>query len=129
MGGHKGYGLATIVEILSAAFQDGAFLSELHDHDKAGNIHPLRIGHFFMAINVESFVPVERFRKTTGSIVRELRETRKSPGDERIYTAGEKAHNIAKRVMREGVEIPPGLQKNLTALRQELKLTGHDLGF
>jgi L-2-hydroxycarboxylate dehydrogenase (NAD+) len=129
MGGHKGYGLATMVEIFSAAFQDGAFLSELHDHDKSGKIHPLRIGHFFMALNVENFLPVERFRKTTGSIVRELRESKKAPGDERIYTAGEKAHMIAGRVMREGVEIPPGLQKNLNALRAELKITGHDLGF
>jgi L-2-hydroxycarboxylate dehydrogenase (NAD+) len=129
MGGHKGYGLATMVEILSAALQDGAYLSELHDHDKAGNIHPLRIGHFFMAINVESFLPIERFRKTTGSIVRELRESKRAPGDERIYTAGEKANMIAERVMRQGVEIPPGLQKNLNSLRTELKLSGHDLGF
>jgi L-2-hydroxycarboxylate dehydrogenase (NAD+) len=129
MGGHKGYGLATVVEIFSAAFQDGAFLSELHDHDKAGNIHPLRIGHFFMALNVENFLPLERFRKTTGNIVRELRASKKAPGEKRIYTAGEKAHIIAERVMREGVEIPPGLQKSLNALRQELKVTGHDLGF
>ncbi len=129
MGGHKGYGLATVVEIFSAAFQDGAFLSELHDTDKAGNIHPLRVGHFFMAINVENFVPLERFQKTTGSIVRELRESKKAPGDGRIYTAGEKAHIMADRVMREGVEVPPGLQKNLNALRTELNMTGHSLGF
>jgi LDH2 family malate/lactate/ureidoglycolate dehydrogenase len=33
MGGHKGYGLATMVEIFSAAFQNGAYLSQLHDKD------------------------------------------------------------------------------------------------
>jgi len=129
MGGHKGYGLATMVEILSAAFQDGAYLSELHDHDKDGNLHFLRIGHFFLAINVGNFLPVERFRKTTGSIVRELRDSAKAPGEKRIYSAGEKAFNNAARVMREGIEVPPGLQKNLNALRTELNLTGHDLGF
>ena len=64
MGGHKGYGLATIVEILSAAFQDGAYLSELDDKDKQGNPHPSRIGHFFLAINIENFVPLDHFRKT-----------------------------------------------------------------
>ena len=33
------------------------------------------------------------------------------------------------RVQAEGVEITPGVQKALQALRQELKLTGHELGF
>lgn len=129
MGGHKGYGLATIVEILSASFQDGAFLSELHDHDHAGNVHPLRIGHFFLAINIESFLPAERFRNTTGKIVRELRDSKKAAGEGRIYTAGEKCFYNSAKVMREGIEIPPGLQKNLAALRTELNITGHDLGF
>jgi LDH2 family malate/lactate/ureidoglycolate dehydrogenase len=129
MGGHKGYGLATMVEIFSAAFQEGAFLSELHDTDKDGKPHFLSIGHFFLAVNVEHFVPLGSFRKTVGSIVRELRASRKVPGEERIYTAGEKAHRTAARVMAEGVEIPPGLQRNLSALRAELRLENHDLGF
>jgi L-2-hydroxycarboxylate dehydrogenase (NAD+) len=129
MGGHKGYGLATMVEIFSAAFQDGAFLSELHDTDKEGKPHFLSIGHFFLALNVEHFVPLGSFRKTAGSIVRELRASRKAPGEERIYTAGEKAHGIAARVTAEGVEIPPGLQRSLNELRTELNLGNHDLGF
>ncbi len=129
MGGHKGYGLATVVEILSAAFQDGAFLSELNDKDTAGNLHPSRIGHFFLAIDIEHFLPIERFRKTAGSIVRELREFKKEPGSERIYTAGEKAHDNAMRVMQEGVKIGPNLQRALKGLRAELNITGDNLGF
>ena len=129
MGGHKGYGLATMVEIFSAAFQDGAFLSELHDTDKEGNPHFLRIGHFFLAMNVEHFVPLGSFRKTVGSIVRELRESRKVPGEERIYSAGEKAHGTAARVMVEGVEIPPVLQRSLSRLCTELNIENHGLGF
>ncbi len=129
MGGHKGYGLATMVEIFSAAFQDGAFLSELHDTDKQGNPQFLRIGHFFLAIDVEHFVPLDSFRKTAGSIARELRASRRAPGEERIYTAGEKAHAKAASVTAEGVEIPPGLQRSLIELRAELGIGNHDLGF
>jgi L-2-hydroxycarboxylate dehydrogenase (NAD+) len=129
MGGHKGYGLATMVEIFSAAFQDGAFLSELHDTDKEGKPHFLSVGHFFLALDVEHFVPLGSFGKTAGSIVRELRASRKAPGEERIYTAGEKAHRTAARVTTEGVEIPPGLQRNLRELRAELDIVNHDLGF
>jgi L-2-hydroxycarboxylate dehydrogenase (NAD+) len=127
MGGHKGYGLATIVEILSAAFQDGAFLSELDDRDKHGNPHPSRIGHFFLAINIANFVPLDHFRKTAGGILRELRES--GLGDKRIYTAGEQSYQSAVQVSQEGVKVGPNLQKSLTMLRTELNITGHDIGF
>jgi L-2-hydroxycarboxylate dehydrogenase (NAD+) len=130
-GGHKGYGLATMVEILSASFQDGNYLSLLHDHDKDGNPHPSRIGHFFLVINIANFVPVENFKKTTGNIVRELRSYKKSPDagtDARIYTAGEKAFETMKKAMVEGIRIPPSVQKNLNAVCAELGIT-HNLGF
>jgi LDH2 family malate/lactate/ureidoglycolate dehydrogenase len=120
MGGHKGYGLATVVEILSASFQDGAFLSELHDHDKNGNRRPSRVGHFFLAMNIESFVPLDHFRKTTGGILRELRAYSKAQAGRRIYTAGEKAYIQEMRAKQEGIRIPPSVQKMLKTLCLEL---------
>ena len=44
-------------------------------------------------------------------------------------TSGEKEYYNTQRVMAKGVEITPGVQKALQALLQELKLTGHELGF
>lgn len=129
MGGHKGYGLATMVEIFSAAFQDGTYLWGLTDRDAHGNAQFLRIGHFFMAIDIEHFIPVNTFKKITGNMMRELRSSTVSPGQARIYTAGEKEYYSTQRVQEQGVEIPPGVQKGLRALRQELNLSGPDLGF
>jgi L-2-hydroxycarboxylate dehydrogenase (NAD+) len=129
MGGHKGYGLSTMVEIFSAAFQNGAYLSMLHDTDHDGNPQFLRIGHFFLAIDVAHFIPLDDFKRIAGSMMRELRESRKAPDQPRIYTAGEKEHYNTLRAQAEGVEIAPGVQKALQSLRQELNITGHDLGF
>jgi LDH2 family malate/lactate/ureidoglycolate dehydrogenase len=129
MGGHKGYGLATMVEIFSAAFQNGTYLWGLTDTDADGKPQFLRIGHFFLAIDVEHFIPLEAFKHITGSMMRELRESPRVPGQPRIYTAGEKEYYNTQRVMVEGVEITPGVQKALNALRQELDIAGHDLGF
>ena len=127
MGGHKGYGLATMVEIFSAAFQDGAFLSELHDTDKSGRLHPSRVGHFFLAMDIDHFLPLDHFRKTAGGIMRELRES--ATNDKRIYTAGEKAYESERQMRQGGVKIGPNLQRALKTIRAELNLTGHDLGF
>lgn len=129
MGGHKGYGLATMVEIFCAAFQNGAFLSGLHDTDAQGNPHFLCIGHFFLAINIENFLPLAVFKKTTGDILRELRSSQTAPDQERIYTAGEKEYYNTLYVMEHGVEIPPGVQKGLNTLVKELNLPDHELGF
>src|SRR5512137_1770360 len=107
MGGHKGYGLATMVEIFSAAFQNGTYLWGLTDTDADGKPQFLRIGHFFLAIDVEHFIPLEDFKRITGNMMRELRSSLKAPGQERIYTAGEKEYYHTQKVMAEGVEITP----------------------
>jgi L-2-hydroxycarboxylate dehydrogenase (NAD+) len=129
MGGHKGYGLATMVEIFSAAFQNGTYLWGLTDTDAEGKSQFLRIGHFFLAIDVEHFIPLADFKRITGNMMRELRSSPKAPGLPRIYTAGEKEYYNTQRVMAEGVEITPGVQKALQTLQQELNLTGYNLGF
>jgi LDH2 family malate/lactate/ureidoglycolate dehydrogenase len=128
-GGHKGYGLATMVEIFSAAFQDGTYLWGLTDTDADGKPQFLRIGHFFLAFDIEHFIPLNIFKKITGNMMRDLRNSPVSPGQPRIYTAGEKEYFNTQHVQAEGVEIPPGVQKALQTLRTELRLSKVDLGF
>ncbi len=122
MGGHKGYGLSAMVEILSAALQSGAFLYGLIGFDAKGDRQPYRVGHFFMAIDIERFVPLEEFRKTAGSILRQLRSASKAPGCARIYVAGEKEAESAKLVRERGIPIVPTLQQDLKLIRAELNL-------
>jgi LDH2 family malate/lactate/ureidoglycolate dehydrogenase len=91
-GGYKGYGYATVVEILSAALQQGAFMKMLTG-SRDGEKIPYSIGHFFIVIDINAFTEPDDFKKTTGNILRELRASRKMPGQNRIYTAGEKEHD------------------------------------
>lgn len=90
--GYKGYGYATVVEILSAALQQGAYLKMLMGI-KDGKKVPYPLGHFFIAININAFTEPADFKKTTGNILRELRASQKMPGENRIYTAGEKEYD------------------------------------
>jgi L-2-hydroxycarboxylate dehydrogenase (NAD+) len=90
-GGYKGYGYATVVEILSSALQQGAFMKMLMGMENGKKV-PYPIGHFFIVIDISAFTDPESFKKTTGDILRELRASRKMPGQDRIYTAGEKEY-------------------------------------
>lgn len=129
LGGHKGYGLATMVEILSAALQTGSFLYGLIGIDEQGNRQPNCLGHFFMAMNVESFCGLEDFKKTTGSILRDLRAATQQPGCERIYTAGEKEYENEQRIRRDGVQIVPSLRQDICTMIEELGLREYELLF
>ncbi len=128
-GGHKGYDLAVMVEILSAALAGAAFLDGVSGFDEDGNPRPHRLGHFFMAIDIEHFIPLSEFKRTVGEILRRLRGSEKAPGQARIYTAGEKEWEREKQVRAEGVPIDPNLQKDLAVLREDLGLAEYDLPF
>lgn len=129
MGGQKGYDLATMVEILSASLQGGMFLSALSGFNPDGSSRPHRLGHFFMAIDIEHFVPLEQFKKTTGDILRGLRNSTKAPGEEHIYTAGEKEWMKEKGIRTHGIPINPNLQKNLLIMQEDLGLDSYNFPF
>ena len=123
LGSHKGYGLSTMVEILSSTLQSGAFLSALSGLNPDGSGARFKVGHFFMAMSIESFLPLEDFKKNIGDLLRELRASRKTPGQSRIYTAGEKEFLNKIEVRKTGVSINENLRKDILYVKQLLGIT------
>jgi len=121
-GGYKGYGFATVVEILSAALSQAAFLKQLGGKDEQGKDIPIPLGHFFLAIDIECFTDLAAFRKTTGDILRALRGSTKAPGRERIYTCGEKEYLAWQERRDKGAPVDAGVRRELVAMRDQLKL-------
>jgi LDH2 family malate/lactate/ureidoglycolate dehydrogenase len=127
--GYKGYGLATMVEILSASLSGGVFLKDLLGFAPDGSRRPFMLGHFFLAIDIAHFVPVEISRQITGGILRALQASRRAPGEERIYAAGEKEYESEKRVRQGGIPVNQGLRRELQWLRDELGVPGYEAYF
>jgi LDH2 family malate/lactate/ureidoglycolate dehydrogenase len=122
LAGYKGYGYATVVEVLSAALQAGSFLKALNGLDENGKKMPYHLGHWFLVIDPEAFMGVESFKKTCGDILRDLRASAKAPGEERIYTAGEKEYLVWLERKDKGVPISEPVQKEILAIRDKLGL-------
>jgi len=122
LAGYKGYGYSTVVEILSAALQAGSFLNMLTGIGEKGEKVPYRLGHFFIAIDTEAFVGSSEFKKTAGDILRELRASKVAPGQERIYTAGEKEYLTWLERKDKGVPIGEAVQKEFITVRNSLGL-------
>ena len=122
LGGYKGYGYAMIVELLCAVLQDGVFGKDLDGKDESGNIRPYHLGHFFIAIDTNHFVGEEATRKKAGDIIRSVRNSQKAPGQDRIYTAGEKEWLVWQERKDKGVPINESVQAEMITVRDELKL-------
>jgi LDH2 family malate/lactate/ureidoglycolate dehydrogenase len=123
LGGYKGYGFAMFVEFLSAALSDGYYGKQLNGVDENGEKCAPRLGHFFIAIDTNHFMGEDVCRRKAGDIIRAVRASRRMPGAQRIYTAGEKEYEI-RQARRDGVPINDSVQAELTQLRRETGLEG-----
>jgi LDH2 family malate/lactate/ureidoglycolate dehydrogenase len=129
LAGYKGYDLATMVEILSASLCGGMFMKDLLGFAEDGSRRPYMLGHFFLAIDIEHFIPLEVSQRITGQIMRALQDARKAPGQERIYVAGEKEYEREKQVREQGVPVNPNLRGELQIMQGELNISGYEAYF
>lgn len=84
-GGHKGYGLGLIADIFTAVFSGGLNSSHV-------NVTPGLNGicHYFMALDYGLFGDKQAIKARLSAFLRELRESKKAEGQERVYIHGEK---------------------------------------
>jgi|Transcript_34447 LDH2 family malate/lactate/ureidoglycolate dehydrogenase len=123
LGGYKGYGWATTVELLCTAFQSGPFGEAVCGIDRAtGAKMPMPLGHFFLAIDIEHLCPVNVFKQNSSNLLNAIRASRKSPlGGGRIWTAGEPENDArTARTAQGGLSVPYPLQKDMIALRNKI---------
>lgn len=126
-GGHKGYSLAVMVEILSAALQAGSFMEQLHGWDKNGGRIPYKLGHLFIAMDISKFTEIEDFKRISGDILTRLQESPKRPDKDRIWVAGEKEFYLKKEINANGIPVNEGLQKNINIMIKELGITNMEI--
>ena len=122
LGGYKGYGFALAVEFFSSVLQDGDYGKSLDGVGENGEKVPYHLGHFFIAIDTDHFLGEDLCRKKAGDIIRSIRASKKAPGQDRIYTAGEKEYEIWQQRKDSGVPINESVQKEMSKVRDDLGL-------
>ena len=96
---------------------------------KDGKRVPYHLGHFFIAIDISAFTELDEFKKTTGDILRALRASKKMPGQDRIYTAGEKEHIAWLERKSKGLPLNTDLQNEIKTMINELDLKPENYNF
>lgn len=120
LGGHKGYGLSLMVELLCGVLSGAAYMDLVYPRGAAGNPLPANIGHIFGAIRVDAFRPLAEFKQTMDQAVRRLRQSSKAKGQERIWIHGEKELEQAAQYRVDGIPLHEKVLKDLESLAGEL---------
>jgi LDH2 family malate/lactate/ureidoglycolate dehydrogenase len=114
-GAYKGYGLAVIAELLTAALTDaGPGPDSLQS--RADPNEPLQISHHFQAIDVAAFLPPDRFRARVDALVRRLKSSAREPGVAEILLPGEIEFRTERERRATGIPMPPAVLADLAAL-------------
>jgi LDH2 family malate/lactate/ureidoglycolate dehydrogenase len=93
IGQHKGVGLGMAIGMLSSLLSGAGYGTEtgnMVDGATAG-----RDGHFFAAINVSFFEDPDRFRERADGVIRQVHESGRREGVERLYVPGEIEADLA----------------------------------
>ena len=121
LGGHKGYGLGVLVDILSGVLSGGVY-GDLFFRSDMAEKRQYNTGHCFAAIDIARFRPVEEFKTTMDDMLRALKESPKAEGEERIYTAGEPEAECERRRLVEGIPLAPALVRQVGEIADSLGL-------
>jgi L-2-hydroxycarboxylate dehydrogenase (NAD+) len=117
LGGHKGYSLGLMVEVLCAALSGanwGPFappfaISEVIPKKSVGK----GIGHFFGAMRIDAFRDPEEFKAQIDQIVRTLRATRPAPGTDGPLIPGDPERLAEADRSKSGIPLLPAVVLDL----------------
>ncbi len=104
-GGHKGYGLGLLVELLGGVLAGSSFGrtentgSDVHGRDRVAK------GFCFIAVDPDRFGGLDQFRQRTDQLIRDVHESERADGVERILVPGELEHH--RRIERRARRDPP----------------------
>jgi LDH2 family malate/lactate/ureidoglycolate dehydrogenase len=128
LGGHKGYALAMMVDVLSGVLSGAnwgpfapAFAITQTPPESVGE----GIGHFFGALRIDGFIEPDEFKRQVDHMVRTFRASPPAPGTSGPLVPGDPERLAEEERRRGGIPLLPAVAAELEALAGE---TGVPLG-
>lgn len=114
-GGHKGYGLALLVDLLCGTLSGAATGPDAYAKQSEANL-----GHLFLAISIDAFRPAAEFRQDLDHLLRQIKESPKAAGHDRIFTHGEKAAAATRSLSAKGIPLGPKVVESLRKIGESV---------
>jgi LDH2 family malate/lactate/ureidoglycolate dehydrogenase len=122
MGGHKGYGLAVILEVLCGVLT-GAGFGRDHAHERISSpATPPDLGHLMMAVDVTRLMLPATFESRVGALIEQINASERAPGVERIRLPGELEFERREARLQSGIPIADEALRTVQAVADNLGL-------
>jgi L-2-hydroxycarboxylate dehydrogenase (NAD+) len=119
IGDYKGYGLSLIIALLAGALNRAAVGREVIDFVKETG-KATNTGQAIMALSLAAFMPPRDFKKMVDEFIRDIRQSRRLPGVDRIWLPGEQSHAKSLDRRAHGIPMPKALRESLDTVAGEL---------
>ena len=118
-GGHKGYGLGALAEILTGVLSGGWFGAALTVAESLTSPSGIT-SHFFGAIRIDAIRDVADFKRDMECELRTFKNSARAPGQDRVYVAGEIEHENEIAFRRDGIPLIGPVIEDLDSLADDL---------
>jgi len=119
MAEHKGYAIATMVDMLSGVLTGSGFLSAVHSPYKTAE--KSHCGHLMIAMNIAAFQPLDQFTARMEAFTDEIKAVPLAKGFNEVFYPGEIEDNNNATFRREGLALP---EETMADLRRIATHTG-----
>jgi L-2-hydroxycarboxylate dehydrogenase (NAD+) len=121
IGGYKGSGLSLIIGLLAGALNRAALGRDVVDFTKEIGT-ATNTGQAIAAISIDAFMPAAEFKRHVDGVIRDIRNSQKLPGVERIWLPGEQSHTKLLDRRAHGIPMPKSLRDSLDAVARDLNI-------
>src|SRR5271170_4443977 len=121
IGDYKGSGLSLIIGLLAGALNHAALGRNVIDFVKETG-RATNTGQAIAALAIETFMPPAEFKRAVDGLIRDIRNSRRLPGVERIWLPGEQSHVKLLDRRARGVPMPKALRDSLDAVARDLNI-------
>ena len=122
IGGHKGYGLALVMEVLAGVLTGAGFGWDNRREHTPHMVKPANFGHFFLAIDPELFMPSPEFTARVDRLIEQTKAGKRADMVEEILIPGEAELRARERSLRQGVPLRPSTYHALRAYAEKAGL-------
>jgi LDH2 family malate/lactate/ureidoglycolate dehydrogenase len=120
MGGHKGYALAVVLEVLCGVLT-GAGFGLAHAHERIDSFATAPdLGHLFMALRIERLTSVPLFQAGVTTLIQQLRASELAMSVEQVFLPGELEHRRREARLQGGIPLAEEAITTLQAVANEL---------
>lgn len=115
-GGHKGYGLGLLVEVMAGVLAGSSYgrtegtASEVHGRERVAK------GFTMIALDPAAFLGQDEFRRRTDELIADIRSSEPAAGVDRVWLPGELEHHRRLERERDGIPLPSAIVEELNAL-------------